>query len=263
MKEEKAYILLAKQEGISNRAAKELIDRGIVYTHDRKVKIARGLLPVNTKFKIEKIPEIEKIFEDENILAVNKPAYVTSEEISKKFKFPLLHRLDKETSGVLVLVKNEDFRKKAIEEFKKRNVYKEYLAWVKGIVAEPETVNLPIKVIKTKSGAFAKVSADGEEAITEIEPILAFRTKSKIKAIIHTGKTHQIRAHLKAIDHPIIGDEKYGGEPYKRVMLHHHKFKIFDYEFTSPEPRDFKMQEQNDNTRKKKKNKEKERGKRK
>jgi len=255
LKQEKAYILLAKQEGISNRRAKELIDRGLVYTHDRKVKIARGLLPVNTRFKIEKIPEPKKIFEDENILVVDKPPYITSEEISKKFKYPLLHRLDKETSGILVMTKNEDFRKKAIEEFKKQNVYKEYLAWVSGIVAEPEKIDLPIKVIKTKSGAFAKVSADGEDAVTEIEPILAFRTKSKIKAIIHTGKTHQIRAHLKAIDHPIIGDEKYGGEPYKRVMLHHHKFKIFDYEFESPEPRDFKMQEQNDNTRKKKKKK--------
>jgi 23S rRNA pseudouridine1911/1915/1917 synthase len=253
LKKEKAYILLAKQEKISNRKAKELIDRGLVYTHDRKIKIARGLLPVNTRFKIEKVPEIRKIYEDENVLVVDKPPYITSEEISKKYKLPLLHRLDKETSGILIMTKNENFRKKAIEEFKKRNVYKEYLAWVKGIVAEPEKIDLPIKIIKTKAGAYAKISADGEDAVTEIEPILAFRTKSKIKAVIHTGKTHQIRAHLKAIDHPIIGDEKYGGEPYKRVMLHHHKFKIFDYNFESPEPRDFKMQEQSDNKRRKKK----------
>ena len=253
MKKEKAYILLAKQEGISNRKAKELIDRGVVYSHDKKIKIARGLLPINSRFKIEKVPEIKKIFEDKNILVVDKPPYITSEEISKKFKLPLLHRLDKETSGILVLVKNDEFKKKAINEFKNKNVYKEYLAWVRGIVAESETINLPIKVIKTKAGAFAKITPDGEEAVTEIEPILAFRTKSKIKAIIHTGKTHQIRVHLKAIDHPIIGDEKYGGEPYKRVMLHHHKFKIFDYEFTSPEPDDFIMKEQINFVRKKRK----------
>jgi 23S rRNA pseudouridine1911/1915/1917 synthase len=253
LKKEKAYILLAQQEGISNRKAKELIDRGLVYTRDRKIKIARGLLPLNTRFKIEKIPDIRKIYEDENILAIDKPPYVTSEEIEKKFKHKLLHRLDKETSGILVLAKNEDFRKKAIEEFKKKNVYKEYLVWVSGIVAEEEDITLPIKIIKTKTGAYAKISADGEEAFTHIEPILAFRTKSKIKAIIHTGKTHQIRAHLKAVDHPIIGDEKYGGQPYKRVMLHHHKFKIFDYNFISPEPSDFKMQEQNDSKRKRRK----------
>ena len=253
MKKEKAYILLAKQEDISNKSAKALIDRGIVYANDKKIKIARGVLPIETKFKIIKIPDIKKIFEDENILVIEKPPYITSEEISKRFNLPLLHRLDKETSGILLLSKNETFRKKAIEEFKKRNVYKEYLVWVSGIIAEPQTIDLPIKIIKTKRGAFAKISPDGEEAVTLIEPILAFRTKSKIKAVIHTGKTHQIRAHLKAIDHPIIGDEKYGGVPYKRVMLHHHKFKIFDYEFISDEPKDFKMQEQNDSKKKKKK----------
>ncbi|NPA10680.1 MAG: RNA pseudouridine synthase [Epsilonproteobacteria bacterium] len=251
MEKEKAYILLARQENISNRAAKELIDRGLVYAKDKKLKIARGYLPINTRFKIEKIPKIKKIFEDKNLLVVDKPAYITSEEISKKFKTPLLHRLDKETSGVLVMVKDDKFKKDAINEFKKRNVYKEYLAWVSGVVAEEMKIDLPIKVIKTKQGAFAKISADGEEAVTEIEPILAFRSKSKIKAVIHTGKTHQIRAHLKAVNHPIIGDEKYGGEPYKRVMLHHHKLRLFDYEFVSEEPKDFIMQEQNSNKRKK------------
>ncbi len=250
---EKAYVLLAKQENISNRKAKELIDRGLVFAKDKKIKIARISMPDNTRFKVETVSNIKKIFEDENILVINKPAYITSEEISKKFNLPLLHRLDKETSGILILTKNEEFRKKAINEFKNKNVYKEYIAWVEGIVAEKEKIELPIKIIKTKSASFAKISADGEKAVTEIEPVLAFRTKSKIKAVIHTGKTHQIRAHLKALGHSILGDEKYGGEPYKRVMLHHHKFKIFDYEFISPEPEDFKMHEQNDNTRKKNK----------
>jgi len=250
---EKAYILLARQEGISNRAAKELIDRGLVFAKDKKIKIARGLLPVNTKFKVLKFPKAKKIFEDENLIAVDKPPYITSEEVSKTFGYDLLHRLDKETSGVLILVKNENFRKKAIEEFKKQNIYKEYIVWVSGIVAEPMKIDLPVKVIKTKSGAFAKISKDGDDAVTEIEPILAFRTKSKLKAVIHTGRTHQIRVHLKAIEHPVLGDEKYGGEPFKRVMLHHHKFKMFDYNFTSPEPADFKMQEEANNHKKKKK----------
>jgi len=249
---EKAYVLLAKQEGISNRKAKDLIDRGLVYAKDKKIKIARGILPENTKFKVIKINEPKKIFEDDNLLVIDKPPYITSEEISEMFGFELLHRLDKETSGILLLVKNKEFKKKAVEEFKKRNVYKEYIAWVEGIVAEPVKIDLPIKIIKTKSGAYAKISKDGEDALTEIEPILAFRTKSKIKAVIHTGKTHQIRAHLKAIEHPILGDEKYGGEPFKRVMLHHHKFKIFDYNFISLEPNDFKMPEEKNNQKKKK-----------
>ena len=248
---EKAYILLAKQENISNRKAKELIDRGIVFARDKKIKIARGLIETNTRFKIIALPQIKKLYEDENLLVVDKPPFVTSEEVAMQFKTPLLHRLDKETSGILLMVKNDEFQQKAIKEFKNRNVYKEYIVWVEGIVSDKEVIDLPIKIVKTKSGAFARVSSKGEEAVTEIEPILAFRTKSKIKAVIHTGRTHQIRAHLKAIEHPIIGDEKYGGMTYKRVMLHHHKFKIFDYEFVSKEPFDFKMQEESDNKKKK------------
>ena len=257
MKKEKAYILLARQEGISNRKAKELIDKGVVYSHDRKIKIARGLMPVNSRFKIEEVPEPQILFEDENLVAVDKPPYTTSEEIARRFKLPLLHRLDKETSGVLVLTKNEEFRQKAVEEFKNRRVYKEYLAWVTGIVPEPMEIDFPLKVIKTRSGAIAKVAPDGEEAVTKVEPILAFRTKSKVKAVIETGRTHQIRVHLAEVGHPIIGDTRYGGPEYKRVMLHHHRFKLFNYDIISPEPEDFIMREQMEPPRRRKKRRKK------
>jgi len=244
---EKAYKLLALQENISTNKAKKLIDSGKVFAYDKKVKIARALMKKNTKFKIIHTSEPKKIFEDENIIVIDKPPYITSEEISKIYKTPLLHRLDKDTSGILVLVKNKSWQKKAIEEFKNKKVYKEYYAWVSGIVSEPITIDMPLKTIKTKSGAYSKVDTNGEEAITEIEPLLAFRTKSKIKAIIHTGKTHQIRAHLSYINHPILGDEKYGGKNAKRILLHHYKFKIFNYEFISKEPKDFTvMEEYND-----------------
>ena len=138
----------------------------------------------------------KKIYEDENIIVINKPPYITSEEISKMYSTPLLHRLDKDTSGILVLVKDENWQKKAIQEFKNKNVYKEYQAWVSRIVSEPIIVDMPLKTIKSKSGAYSKIDKFGKEAITEIEPLMAFNSKSKVKAIIHTGRTHQIRAHL-------------------------------------------------------------------
>ena len=89
-----------------------------------------------TKFNVQKLPRPSVIFEDENLIAVDKPAFLTSEKVSEMYKFPLLHRLDKETSGVLLLVKNEEFQKKAIEEFKNCRVKKEYVTAVKGIVSE-------------------------------------------------------------------------------------------------------------------------------
>jgi 23S rRNA pseudouridine1911/1915/1917 synthase len=244
---EKAYKLLAAQEHISANLAKKLIDSGKVFAFDKKVKIARALMKEGTSFKIMHTQKPKKIYEDENIIVINKPPYITSEEISKMYSTPLLHRLDKDTSGILVLVKDENWQKKAIQEFKNKNVYKEYQAWVSRIVSEPIIVDMPLKTIKSKSGAYSKIDKFGKEAITEIEPLMAFNSKSKVKAIIHTGRTHQIRAHLSYINHPILGDEKYGGKKANRIMLHHYKFKIFDYEFTADVPKDFTvMEEYND-----------------
>ena len=131
MKQEKAYILLAKQENISNKKAKELIDRGLVYAQDKKLKIARGLMPINTKFKLLNLPKPKKIFEDENIIVIDKPPYITSEEIAKMFNTKLLHRLDKETSGILVLVKNKDFKKKLLKSLKNKMFIKNTLLGLK------------------------------------------------------------------------------------------------------------------------------------
>ena len=71
---EKAYKLLARQEGISNKKAKDLIDRGLVYFLDRKVKIARAEMPNDTYFRVEELDKVKIIYQDENIIAINKPA---------------------------------------------------------------------------------------------------------------------------------------------------------------------------------------------
>ena len=237
---EKAYKLVATQEGISNSQAKSMIDRGLVYVGNKKIMIARGELPENTKFKVHKIEKIQPIFENDDLIVVDKPAYVNSDEIERQFKDAvLLHRLDRETSGVLMLVKNEEFRLKAIGEFKRDKVYKEYIAWVEGIISEPIDVDKAILTTKKNNRATSNVSAKGKPARTEIFPDIVSGNKTKVKCIIHHGRTHQIRTHLRYADHPIVGDEQYGGRRAKRVMLHAYKVKLLDYEFTAPAPKAF------------------------
>lgn len=238
---DKAYKLLALQEKISNRTAKELIDRGVVYAAGKKILLARLDMKANTVFKIEKLKKPQILFEDDNIVAIDKPPFLTAEEISQSFKLTLLHRLDKETSGVLLLSKNEEFTKKVIDVFKNRKVEKNYLAIVSGKFIEPMNIDTPLKILKTKSGAFAKPSKDGQTAISVVTPKLIEGKSSMVEVSIQTGRTHQIRAHLKSVGFPVVGDEKYGGKPNSRIMLHAWKISLLGYSFESPIPSEFRL----------------------
>jgi 23S rRNA pseudouridine1911/1915/1917 synthase len=240
MEQEKAYKLLAIQEGISNNEAKSMIDRGLVYVGNKKVLIARGDIDNRTTFRTEKVEKIRPIFENDDLIVVDKPAFVNSDEVERQFKpAVLLHRLDRETSGVLMLVKNEEFRQKAIKEFKQDKVYKEYIAWVEGIISEPVEVDRPILTQKKNNKAYSNVSSKGKPARSEFFPDIVSANKTKIKCIIHHGRTHQIRTHLRYIDHPIVGDEQYGGRRAKRVMLHAYKVRLLGMEFVAQEPKAF------------------------
>jgi len=237
---EKAYKLVAMQERISNSQAKSMIDRGLVYVGNKKVMIARGEIDDQTVFKITKIEKAKPIFENDDIIVIDKPAYVNSDEIERQFKpAVLLHRLDRETSGVLMLVKNEEFRQKAIKEFAQDKVYKEYIAWVEGIMTEPIEVDKAIITQKKNNKAYSNVSPKGKPARTEFFPDIVSAKKTKVKVIIHNGRTHQIRVHARYIDHPIIGDEQYGGRRAKRVMLHAYKVRLLGMEFVAKEPKSF------------------------
>jgi 23S rRNA pseudouridine1911/1915/1917 synthase len=138
-----------------------------------------------------------------------------------------------------MLGKNEEFRQKAIKEFQKYNVYKEYIAWIEGIMSEPIEVDKPVLTQKKNNKAYSNVSAKGKPARSEFFPDIVSANKTKIKCIIHQGRTHQIRVHLRYIDHPIIGDVQYGGRQAKRVMLHAYKVRLLGMEFTAAEPKSF------------------------
>jgi len=240
MARDKAYKVLAQQKGLSNNKAKELIDRGLVYVGDKKVKIARAEISEDTKFRIEYPEEIEILYEDEDIVAVNKPAQVDSYDIQDAIEgAQLLHRLDRETSGVLLLGRNEAFIEKAVNEFKNRRVKKEYVAWVEGVVYEPIEIDEPIHTVK-KGKAFSIIDPlRGKKAHTLVKPEEVQGKKSKVYIEITTGRTHQIRVHLAHVGHPVVGDEQYGSRTQsKRILLHSAKMEIFDYVFEAKEPKD-------------------------
>ncbi|MUV08450.1 RluA family pseudouridine synthase [Helicobacter pylori] len=241
---EKAYKLLSIQENISHKKAKALIDSGLVSIGGQKLSIARKELPQNTRFSVQKVEKPSMIFEDENILALFKPPFIESYDLVSFFKgWVLLHRLDKETSGVILLVKeNSEFHLKAKKAFKDRVVKKEYLALVQGIIEEEREINAPILTIKTTK-AFSKISKKGQEAVTIITPLKIINKKTLLKVGIKTGRTHQIRVHLKHINHPIIGDTLYNNEPSsaKRLMLHAHKIALLGYEFEAIAPKEFEF----------------------
>ncbi len=240
MARDKAYKVLARQKGLSNNKAKELIDRGLVYVGDKKVKIARAEISEDTKFRIEYPEDIEILYEDEDIVAVNKPAQVDSYDIQDAIEgAQLLHRLDRETSGVLLLGRNEAFIEKAVNEFKNRRVKKEYVAWVEGVVYEPIEIDEPIHTVK-KGKAFSIIDPlRGKKAHTLVKPEEVQGKKSKVYIEITTGRTHQIRVHLAHVGHPVVGDEQYGSRTQsKRILLHSAKMEIFDYVFEAKEPKD-------------------------
>ncbi len=235
---EKAYKLLALQESISNKEAKRLIDDGFVYVHGKKIKIARAEIDADTKFKLD-IPQNPQILhEDKDLFVINKPYGLDSYTLEKKYSGKLIHRLDKTTSGVILLAKTDTFKQKCLAEFEQGKVYKEYVAVVYGTLVEEMTIQKPILTTKGQT-AKSVISKNGKPAITEISPLEAINKRSKIQVVIKTGRTHQIRVHLESIGFPIVGDTLYGGKEDKRVYLHSKKITLFGKTYEANEPKEF------------------------
>lgn len=238
---EKAYKLLAVQENISNAQAKKLIDDGHVFLGEKKVTIARAEIPATSTLRVDKPKPPKIIFEDADLMAINKPRGEESYDLEKRFGQKLIHRLDKQTSGVLLFAKNDEFLAQAIAAFKKGEVVKKYLAVVEGIVAETLDIDLPVF---TEKGSKAKSTVDkkrGLPAHTIARPVQVEGKKTMLEVEIPTGRTHQIRVHLSHAGFPILGDEQYGARPFKRLMLHASYISLLGREISAPTPPEFNM----------------------
>lgn len=251
--------LVALFPDYSRSSIEKLIESGDILVNGQNVKTKYILKPndiVNVDFsELDREPdtiELPILFEDDNVVVINKPVGVlahTKGVFSKEgtvatFVQPklsgdeswrhsnragIVHRLDRGTSGVMIIAKNkaaEDFLK---GQFSKRNVKKTYVAVISGKLPESSgLIDVPIERNPKKPATF-RAGINGKPAQTHFSVLRESDKRtttndSPVHSLIElkpiTGRTHQLRVHLKYLKHPIVGDEFYDGEKASRLMLH-------------------------------------------
>ena len=204
------------------------------------------VLKPNAKFsrgvKIDlKVPEIVKntdlvpevVYEDENVLVVNKPAGLLSEfkgeycpEATLADYGLIVHRLDRDTSGVIILAKNEETQSMLRRQFQERKTHKTYFAVVSGRLKLDEArIDLPMMRDLKRPTTF-RVDANGKPAETFYRVLKTDGVHSLVELRPTTGRTHQLRVHMKYLGHPILGDPVYGEEKADRLYLHAGRLEI-------------------------------------
>ena len=177
----------------------------------------------------EDIP-LNVVFEDEDIIVLNKAVGIVTHpgagnwsgtlanallyyepKLATLDRAGIVHRLDKNTSGLMVVARNEKSQKYLVEQLQTHSVSREYSAIVYGHMVAGGTIEEPINR-DTKNRVKQAVSSHGKEAITHYRVIDRYQNHTHIKAILETGRTHQIRVHLSHIGYPLMGDPMYGGK---------------------------------------------------
>ncbi|MGO4954683.1 RluA family pseudouridine synthase [Ligilactobacillus ruminis] len=225
----------------SRSQIKQLLDGGNITvngkTEKAKYKVKSGdvirLEEPETKtleLRPENIP-LDIVYEDDDVIVVNKPQgmvvhpapghdghtlvnallyHCPLSTINGTFRPGIVHRIDKDTSGLLMVAKNDKAHRSLAKQLKDKTNIREYVALVHGRIAEDEgTINAPIgrSLKDRKKQAVVK---DGRNAVTHFEVLKRYRDYTFVKCILETGRTHQIRVHMKYIGHPLVGDPLYG-----------------------------------------------------
>ena len=189
--------------------------------------------------RMAKLP-LDILHEDEHIIAISKPSGMLTlpdrhdEELQslrgilERFygKIFVVHRLDKDTSGVIVFAKDEHTHKYLSKLFEGREIEKLYLGLVVGkMMPESGTIDQPIAESTTRAGAMV-INKRGKASVTDYRTVQVFKQYSLVEFHIHTGRTHQIRIHSKFAGHPIVCDGLYGEEKPIRLSAIKKKFNL-------------------------------------
>lgn len=205
----------------------------------------------------------ELLYEDDDMIVINKPSGLVSEETrnnkyqtafymvmeycrKKRQQCYLVHRLDQDTSGVLMFVKNKKLYQELTHNWNKYVKTRGYVAILEGQCRKSGTIKNHLVEDKQLKMRIAK---EGQLAITHYKPLEVSKDYTMMEVFLDTGRKNQIRVHMASLNHPIIGDRKYGActNPLKRLGLHAHEF-AFTHPFThkimtfkAPLPSSFKQ----------------------
>jgi 23S rRNA pseudouridine1911/1915/1917 synthase len=224
---------LAARGAASRSVAQRLIEAGAVLVDGRSVaknhRMSGGetVTVAGQEAPRGPTPEFEIVFEDENLLVVDKPAGLVTHPAPGHHDLTLadvvegliVHRLDRYTSGLLLVAKTEAVREALQAELRRREVRREYLALVSGHPdAEAGTIDAPLGRDRHNRTLMSTRTDKPRPAVTHFEVVERLPRTALLRVRLETGRTHQIRAHLAAIDHPVCGDPAYGGRACGRRL---------------------------------------------
>lgn len=231
---------------------KQYLTHGSIFVNNVKIRqynypIVNGMeIVIDTDSKNKKVLPFDVLFEDDNIIVVNKPAglltiatakekektlyHIVSEYLKsrdKNSKVFIVHRLDKDTSGIVVLAKGEKIKNQLQENWNEYVSLREYVAVVHGKLKN-KSDRIVQNLNETKTNLVYAVKTGGKEAITNYNVIKENSQYSLVSINIETGRKNQIRVAFTTLGNPIVGDSKYGiKDSYNRLYLHANRLKMY------------------------------------